>query len=134
MGLKPSRSIYNLAFDKIKNGTIEKIIKFLPGKSPLGEARISGYLVTPESNIETEIEGEECFITLCCENNSFNPKEKFIPLILKKKSISYPIEYLPYIRSKMVFYGEIKQIPINQEKIVSKAVMMVRAIGFINNV
>lgn len=133
VGLRPGRSIYNLVMDKIKEGTIEKIMKFLPGKSLLGEARISGYLEIPNPNIETIMEGDECIVALCCENNVFDPDDKYIPIILKKKSISYPIEYLPYISSKLVFYGEIKQIPINEKQIVSEAAVMIRALGYINN-
>lgn len=132
IGINLGRNLENIAIDKLKNGPVEKIINFV-FTSPFNEGRVLGYLVMPEEEITTTIEGEECILTLCCENPEFNPQEKYMPVLLKKDSISYPKEFLPYLRSKLVFYGQVKQFPIDEQGIISEAVFMARAIGYLNN-
>lgn len=128
-GLKLGRNEFNFALDKIKNGKIEKILKFLPGSFPFEEGRISGYLVFPTEQITTKIENEDCIIALCCKTKSFDPEEPYVPLILKNKGFRYPLEYLPYLISEIVFYGEILDIPVYEQGIVSNACLMVRGVA-----
>jgi hypothetical protein len=132
--IKPARTVYNLALDKLKEGYIEKIVSFLPGSSPMGEKRIMGHLVMLNSKTDTKIEGYEWNLALCCVNPEFNKEEKYLPVLIKKDSLSYPEEYLPFIKSKLIFYGEIKQIPINEGEIYSNEVLLVRAIGYIHKI
>ncbi len=54
----------------------------------------------------------------------FRSKGIFIKLQLsshnsQKDRLSFPIEYFPYIASNLVFYGELKQIPIITDEISS---------------
>ena len=125
------RSLYGLARDKITNGIIEKITGFLSGRKPIGECRLQGFLVVPQPEITTSIEGDECIVVICSDQKSFSPKIKFIPAILKKRAISYPIEFLPFINSSLVFYGEMRQIPLEIGGLKSDYTLMTRAIGYV---
>ena len=130
---KFTRNAFKFALDKIKDGTIEKIQHYLPGSFPFEEGRISGYLVIPPEEINTEMEDEECMVALCCKEKTFNRKKPYVPLLLKKKSFRYPKEYLPYINSEIVFYGEVVEIPIYEQGISSEASLMVRGIAYCIN-
>ena len=134
VSLSMERSLYQLVHDKIKDGIIEKIskiTKFLLGRKLIGECRIQGFIVVPKKMITTSIEGEECIVVICSDQKSFNAKAKFMPVILKKKSISYPSEFLPFLNSRLVFYGEIKQVPIKINNKASNYALIARAIGYI---
>ncbi|KAF5032428.1 hypothetical protein DSECCO2_617340 [anaerobic digester metagenome] len=126
-----ARSPENLAIDKLKKGIIEKISNFI-FTSVFGEATVSGYLVMPEEETIIEIEGKECILALCCENSKFNSNDRYMPVLMKKDSISYPSNLLKKIRSKLVFYGQVKQIPIATKEIKSDAIFMARVVGYLN--
>lgn len=126
-----ARSPENLAVDKLKKGIVEKINNFI--FTPVfGEATVSGYLVMPKEETIIKIEGKECILALCCENSKFNPNEKYMPVLMKKDSISYPIKLLTKIRSKLIFYGQVKQIPMATKEIKTDAIFMARVIGYLN--
>jgi len=131
MGVSMQRSLYQLAHDKITNGVIEKIAKILPIGKPIETCRVSGFLVMPSQEITTIIEGGECKVVICSDKKCFPPEKTFIPVLLKKKSISYPPEFLRFLNSGLVFYGEIKQIPIEIDGAKSDVTLLARAIGYI---
>jgi hypothetical protein len=132
INLKPGRTLFNLALDKMRNGKVEKIRNFLPGSYPLEEGKFSGFLVLPSDDIHTIVEGEECVVALCCKETFFSPQNKYMPIILKKNSLRYPIEYLRHLRSELVFYGEVVEIPIYEQEISSDASIMIRGIAYLN--
>ncbi|PKL67638.1 MAG: hypothetical protein CVV28_05045 [Methanobacteriales archaeon HGW-Methanobacteriales-1] len=131
LSIKLGKNSMQFALSKIKAGKIEKILSFLLEPFPFEDARISGYLVFPHEEINTEIEGEDCIIALCCKTESFDPEAPYIPIILKKKYIKYPIEYLSCIRSEIVFYGEFMEIPIIEKGISSTASLVVKGFAYL---
>jgi len=133
-GLTIERSLYQLVLDKLTTGVAEKLTKFIPGKRPLGEQRLKGYLVIPPNEITTDIEGIKCMVVLCSDRKFYPPEDIFIPVLLKEKALSYPKEFLKFIKSKLIFYGEIKQIPIRvNENLRSDYALIARAVGYIKN-
>lgn len=132
-GVSACRTIHQLAFDKLKGGIIETILKILHIKEHINEVRISGYLIMPETEITTSIEGEDCLVGMCSESKTISTNSKFMPIIIKRKAISYPFEFLKYISSSLVFYGEMKQIPILIQNIKFDKAILVRIIGYVKD-
>lgn len=133
LSFKPGRTDYQLALDKVKNGKIEKITKYILRNSPLNEFRCSGYIKMPKSELITDIEGEKSIVAFCSIDKPSFQKKEVIPVILKKNSFSYPKEFFPHIKSKMIFYGELKQIPVKNEEISSNQALIARVIAYIKN-
>lgn len=131
IGFSAERSLLGLAHDKLKIGLIERVQRWLHRKVSPGEYRIEGFLVTPIQEVTTQIEGEECIVVLCTGQKVYPPDQEFLPILLKKSSISYPVEFLPFLNSPLVFYGELKQIPVAIDDLRSERVMMARAIGYV---
>jgi len=131
LSFNPGRTDYQLALDKVKNGKIEKIKKYFLGNSPLNEFRCSGYIKMPKSELLTDIEGEKSIVAFCSIDKSSFQKKEVIPVILKKNSFCYPKEFFPHIKSKMIFYGELKQIPVKNEEISSDYALITRVIAYI---
>lgn len=132
MGLTIERSLYQLVLDKLTTGIVEKITKFIPGKKLLGEHKLKGHLVVLPNEITTDIEGTKCRVVLCSDREFYPPENKFIPVFLKERGLSYPKEFLKFIKSKLIFYGEIKQIPIQIDKnLRSDHILIARAVGYI---
>lgn len=133
INVKPGRTPYDLAVDKLKNGAIEKVTKNIFRGGPLREKRVEGFLVLPETELETIIEGENCIVAICSNESKLSPNNQYLPIILKMKLISFPIEMFPNIKDKMTFYGELKHIPFKSGEISSDNVLMTRVFGYISN-
>lgn len=129
------RSLNELAKSKLTNGVVQKIERFLPGKRAITECRLEGFAVVPELEITTSIEGDEegdeCIVVVCADQRSLSSATKFAPVLMKRRSISYPIEFIPFLNAKLVFYGELKQIPIRIGNVQSNFALLARAIGYI---
>jgi len=125
------RSLLALAHDKLRVGPIERLRRSFHRKVSPGEYRIEGFLVAPKQEVTTRIEGQECIIMLCTSRKVYPPDEEFLPVILKTECISYPVEFIPFLKSPLVFYGELKRIPIAIEDIRSDRVLLARAIGYV---
>lgn len=117
---------YQIAKAKLCDSVLQKTLRAISGSS-MEPLNILGFLQLLKGEMTTELEGFECFIILCKSD------DELLPLIIKKKSLCYPLEYMNFIKSKLMFYGEIKQIPIKIEKDNYPRVLFARAIGFIKN-
>jgi len=127
------RSLYRLAYDKLLDGTIEKIASVVLGIRTIEERSVEGFLIVPDAEITTIIEGHECIAVICSDEKCFPPEGKFLPVLLKKGSLSYPTEFLPFLNSRFVFYGEVKHIPLEIDDVAIKSnnILMARIIGYV---
>lgn len=131
IGFSPERSLLALAHDKLRIGPIERLRRWFHRKVSPGEYRIEGFVVAPEHEVTTQIEGQECIVMLCTSRKVYPPDQESLPVILKRGCISYPVEFFPFLNSRLVFYGELKQIPIAVDDIRSERALLARAIGYI---
>lgn len=126
MSFGSSIAAYALANTKLQNSILQRTLNNISGN--LAEPRnFLGTLHLPTEEITTTLEGEDCFIVIC-QTEDFS-----LPACLKRNSLSYPFEYMSLIKSLLVFYGEIKQIPINILGERYDRVLFTRALGFIRN-
>ncbi len=117
---------YQLAKIKLCGSVIQKTLRVLSGNF-MEPINLLGFLYLPKSEITTELEGVNCFVVLCKSDDTL------LPVFVKKESLCYPCEYMELIKSKLMFYGEIKQIPIKVEESNYTKVLFARAIAFIKN-
>ncbi len=115
-----------LAKMKLCDSVIQKTLRALSGHF-MEPVNFLGLLYLPKSEITTELEGVDCFAVLCKTDDGL------LPVFIKKESLCYPREYMGFIKSKLMFYGEIKQIPLKVEEVNYTKVLFARAIGFIKN-
>ena len=105
------KSLKKVLMDKIKDKNVI-FLKALSGKLPYDtEAKIKGYLRVDGSVQDTEFEGikwDVYYIEIVDKNS----KNQYLPLLLSKEKLSYPLEFLHLINSELIFYGELRQIPI----------------------
>ncbi len=125
-GISRQPAIRELIHSKLSDGVVESVGRFMREKlganSGVSELRIVGRIEVPEEELTTQLEGEDCIVIYCCEEGSTR-----LPVILKRNSLSYPVELLSLISSPLVFYGERKQIPVDDQS----WVLLARAIGYI---
>jgi len=126
MSFGSSISAYALANTKLQNSILQKTLNTISGI--LAEpCNFLGALRLPEQEITTTLEGENCFVVIC------ETEDSSLPVCLKRNSLYYPIEYMDLISSSLIFYGELKQIPINISGTRYDKILFARAIGFIKN-
>jgi hypothetical protein len=124
-------TLYSIAHDRLKTGTIERFQQWRKSHATPGEQRVAGYLYMPDQETTTEIEGKACLVALCVEQRDGSLKQGFMPVILKRESLTYPGELLDCIASPLVFYGEVRQIPVSVGVLHSPKALMTRVIGYL---
>ena len=126
MSFGSSIGAYALANAILQNSILQRTLNTISGN--LAEPRnFLGRLHLPPEEITTTLEGEDCFVVMC-QTDEFT-----LPICLKRNSLSYPFEYMNLINSMLIFYGELKQIPINISGRRYDRVLFARAIAFIRN-
>lgn len=126
MSFGSAMGAYVLANVKLQNSILQRTLNNMSGN--LAEPQnFLGTLHMPTQEITTTLEGEDCFMILC------QTEDASLPACLKKNSLSYPLEYMNLIKSLLVFYGEIKQMPVSISGRKYDRVLFARAIGFIGN-
>jgi hypothetical protein len=121
-----SLGAYNLANIKLRDSVLQKTLRKV-SDNLVEPVNFIGTLCLPDQEITTTLEGDDCFVILC------QMEDNLLPILLKRRLLLYPFEYMSLIRSKLVFYGELKQIPIEVKGDKYDKVLFARAIGFMKN-
>lgn len=127
-------SIANLAYDKLNQGNLHSLRSRLSSSNPFQEIRIPGFFDVTDEQIQTELEGEACSVVMCSEFRNETAEYAKVPVLFKRRFVSYPMEFFPFINSKLIFFGELKQIPVTTETINCDYLLLARAIGYIPDI
>jgi len=126
MSFGSSIGAYALANTVLQNSILQRTLRAISG-GLIEPLNLLGFLRLLGQERTTTLEGEECVVILC------EMEDSLLPVFIKRKSLSYPFEYMDLIKTKLVFYGELKQIPINMENVRYDKVLFARAIAFLRN-
>lgn len=123
-----SPSLQNFVIEKLRNSIVERLGRITNLKISQ-DVFVRGCILLPAKEINTEIEGDECFVALCAINDEKDDRTA-IPVLIKRKYLKYPYEFVGRINSVLTFNGEIMQAPISVMDERYKYIFLARAIVY----